>query len=129
MKTGIIKVFIAMVIVLNFPRSGDICVLSGDDPVKADNIFLENIWHCNIMRLIPENAFGDTLLAGEKGEKRVSEMSNNKEPQERTVEQDSCRGGMVKVALIVIFVWLILGIYLFIIDRRVSRLEKMIDEL
>ncbi len=128
MRIGIIKVFIVTVIVLNLPSSGNICVLSGDDPVRADNLFLENIWHCNIMRLIPENAFGDTL-AGEKGEKRVSEMSNKKEPQKKKVEQDSYRGGMVKVALIVIFVWLILGIYLFIIDRRVSRLEKMIDEL
>jgi ATP-dependent Zn protease len=43
-------------------------------------------------------------------------------------ERDSNKK-LITVTAIVIFVWLFLGLFLFIIERKVSRLEKMIDEL
>ncbi len=36
---------------------------------------------------------------------------------------------IITVTVIVIFVWLFLGLFLIIIDIKLSRLEKMIDEL
>lgn len=128
MRKGIIKVFIVAIIVLNLPRSGDICVLSSNAHGEADNLFLENTYPCSIMSLLPESAFGGTLA--DEGEKTVdSKMKNEKNAPEGKVEKDSYSGVMVKVALIVIFFWVILGVYLFTVDRRISRLEKMIDEL
>lgn len=125
MRKGIIRIFVVAIIVLNLPHSGSIGIRSSDAHGRADNLFLGNTYCCNIMRLIPQSAFGGTLADGEK---RDSKMMRETEALKGNTE-DSYRGVMIKIALIVIFIWVILGVYLFTVERRIARLEKMIDEL
>jgi CcmD family protein len=131
MRIGIIKIFAVAIMVFNLsPRSTDISALKNDSHSGDGNLFLEKMSPCNIIRCIPEIVIGDILLASAEGRRHaVSAVKHKEEIQGEEVEKDSYGGVMIKVALVVILIWLILGIYLFILDRKISKLERMIDEL
>ncbi len=131
MKTRLIKIFALAILVFSLsPRGIDIGDLKTDPHSGDGNLFLENRSRCNIIGCIPEIVIGDILLAGEEERRnKVSADKNREEIQGGEVEKDSYEGVMIKVALVVILIWLILGMYLFILDRKISKLERMIDEL
>lgn len=65
------------------------------------------------------------------GSVQKSELSDkgDKLGNDATLKERSSNEKLITVTVIVVFVWLFLGLFLFIIDRKISRLEKMIDEL
>ena len=88
---------------------------------------IQNIDNCNREYRFITYSWG-VLLAQENSLKKdiTIKKNSNSSIKESTNYR---RGILIKVMFVTLIVWLGLGLYLFILDRRISKLEVKIDEL